>query len=62
VVRAAFSTRRKQLANTLREVIANKESLAAAMIELGIDPMRRGETLSLEEFGLLANHLAKLSK
>lgn len=60
VVRAAFSTRRKQLVNTLREVVSDKEVLARAMNELGIDPMRRGETLSLGEFAALAIHLEKL--
>ncbi len=59
VVRAAFSTRRKQLANTLREVVADKGVLTAAMQEIGIDPMRRGETLSLEEFAALAHGLSK---
>jgi 16S rRNA (adenine1518-N6/adenine1519-N6)-dimethyltransferase len=60
VVRAAFSTRRKQLVNTLREVISDKEVLASAMQEIGIDSMRRGETLSLHEFATLSNQLSKL--
>lgn len=57
VVTAAFTQRRKQLANTLRAVVSDKAILTTAMLELNIDPQRRGETLSLEEFAALANHL-----
>ncbi len=49
VVRAAFAQRRKTLRNTLRGQID-----AATMQELGIDPGRRAETLSLDEFRTLA--------
>lgn len=62
VVRAAFATRRKQLANTLRAVVADKSTLTTAMKHAEIDPMRRGETLSLEEFASLSDHLSRLSK
>jgi 16S rRNA (adenine1518-N6/adenine1519-N6)-dimethyltransferase len=58
VVNAAFGQRRKQLANTLRAVIADKEALAAALNEGGIDPQRRGETLSLPEFARLSDLLS----
>ena len=51
VVRGAFQQRRKTLNNALKSLgPAAKE----AMAELGIDPKRRGETLSIEEFGALA--------
>jgi 16S rRNA (adenine1518-N6/adenine1519-N6)-dimethyltransferase len=50
LVRMAFQHRRKQLANCLRNVISEpKETLA----RVGIDPMRRPETLTMEEFALL---------
>lgn len=50
LVRMAFQHRRKQLANCLRNVICEpKETLA----RVGIDPMRRPETLTMEEFALL---------
>lgn len=58
VVNAAFGQRRKQLANTLRAVIADKDALAVALNEGGIDPQRRGETLSLEEFARLSDLLS----
>jgi 16S rRNA (adenine1518-N6/adenine1519-N6)-dimethyltransferase len=46
VVKAAFSQRRKTLHNALKHLPGAREALAAA----GIDPRRRGETLSCEEF------------
>lgn len=53
VVTQAFSQRRKTLRNTL------KKSLSAETLEaLGIDPVRRAETLSLEEFAAIANYVA----
>lgn len=57
VVRAAFAQRRKQLINTLRAVVADKEILASALKATNIDPQRRGETLSLPEFALLSENL-----
>lgn len=50
VVRRAFSTRRKTLRNSLRDYCP--ESMLSAA---GIDPQRRAETLSVEEFVRLAN-------
>jgi 16S rRNA (adenine1518-N6/adenine1519-N6)-dimethyltransferase len=52
VVRAAFGQRRKTLRGALSAMATASEIEAA-----GIDPMRRGETLSLEEFAALANRL-----
>lgn len=52
VVRAAFGQRRK----TLRAALA-KIARAADIERAGIDPGRRGETLSLAEFARLANVL-----
>jgi 16S rRNA (adenine1518-N6/adenine1519-N6)-dimethyltransferase len=59
VVNAAFGQRRKQLANTLRTIVSDKEALASALNTADIDPQRRGETLSLEEFARLADQWAK---
>ncbi|MCL5022197.1 MAG: 16S rRNA (adenine(1518)-N(6)/adenine(1519)-N(6))-dimethyltransferase RsmA [Nitrospirae bacterium] len=54
VIKTAFSQRRKMLANSLKPLSDEiKEKLLAA----GIDPMRRPETLSLEEFARLADLL-----
>ena len=57
VVKAAFGQRRKQLANTLRVVMGDKEQLQEVLTACEIDPRRRGETLSLEEFALLSEKL-----
>ena len=53
VVARAFGQRRKTLRNTLKGLVD-----AAVFEELGIDPVRRGETLSVAEFARLANRLS----
>ncbi len=53
IVQAAFSQRRKVLRNTLKGLVAPE-----TMERLGIDPGRRAETLSLQEFAGLANTAA----
>lgn len=60
VIRAAFNQRRKTLPNALTPLLTagqNKEVLIDALEAAGIDPRRRGETLSLEEFARLTNQL-----
>ena len=57
VVRAAFGQRRK----TLRAALA-KIARTADIERAGIDPRRRGETLSLAEFANLANLLGDPSR
>jgi 16S rRNA (adenine1518-N6/adenine1519-N6)-dimethyltransferase len=54
VVARAFGQRRKTLRNTLKGLVD-----AALFEELGIDPIRRGETLSVAEFARLANRLSQ---
>jgi 16S rRNA (adenine1518-N6/adenine1519-N6)-dimethyltransferase len=66
LVRDAFAQRRKMLINNLKKSkllegfsdVYLKEALDAA----GIDGQRRGETLSVEEFGLLSNILYRQSR
>lgn len=56
VVKAGFGQRRKTLLNSLTGLYGmTKDEIAAVMETAGIDPVRRAETLSLEEFALLAN-------
>lgn len=58
VVRAAFGKRRKTLANALAGSLKKgKEEMEEYLREEGIDPRRRGETLSVEEFIRLAQAL-----
>ncbi len=53
LVRAAFASRRKTLRNNMRGLLSAEDLLA-----LGIDPVRRAETLSLAEFAILSNAAA----
>ena len=55
VVKAAFGQRRKTLMNALKGGGFQKEAVRDALEQSGIDPTRRGETLTLEEFGRLAD-------
>jgi 16S rRNA (adenine1518-N6/adenine1519-N6)-dimethyltransferase len=57
LVKAAFGHRRKTLLNAVGElgIAGDKESMKRVLIECGIDPTRRGETLSIEEFCRLAD-------
>lgn len=56
VVRAAFGQRRKTLLNSLTgSGLADKETWIEILLQAGIDPVRRGETLSMDEFAQLAN-------
>ena len=50
IVTRAFGQRRKTLRNTLKELVE-----AEAFDRLGIDPGRRGETLTVQEFATLAD-------
>jgi 16S rRNA (adenine1518-N6/adenine1519-N6)-dimethyltransferase len=64
VVKAAFGQRRKTLNNTLTAGAAlglSPIEVRRAFGELGLDPSRRGETLSLPEFVALANKLSASS-
>ncbi|CCJ34497.1 MULTISPECIES: 16S rRNA (adenine(1518)-N(6)/adenine(1519)-N(6))-dimethyltransferase RsmA [Caloramator] len=58
IIKSAFNMRRKTLSNSLKS-IANEDILLKALEELSIDPKRRGETLSIEEFAKLSNILSK---
>ncbi|WP_029421954.1 16S rRNA (adenine(1518)-N(6)/adenine(1519)-N(6))-dimethyltransferase RsmA [Alicyclobacillus macrosporangiidus] len=61
VIRAAFATRRKTLLNALTgQLPLQREGCLAALEEARIDPGRRGETLSLEEFARLAEAVASV--
>lgn len=58
-VKAAFSQRRKTLLNCLSANFSKpKEELTQILENVGIDPRRRGETLSLEEFSKLSDMLS----
>ncbi len=58
ISRAVFSKRRKTLQNGLREVVPDREVLANILEESGIDPSRRPEDLSIDEFVRLTRAVA----
>jgi 16S rRNA (adenine1518-N6/adenine1519-N6)-dimethyltransferase len=61
VVKAAFSARRKQLRNALTRAF-EREHVVAVLANTGIDGGRRGETLTVLEFGELARAMEQLVK
>lgn len=62
VVRASFAMRRKTLLNNLSGGFGrDKEQLQTLLCELGIDPKRRGETLTMEEFARLTDGILPFS-
>jgi 16S rRNA (adenine1518-N6/adenine1519-N6)-dimethyltransferase len=54
VVKMAFSQRRKMLSNALKSL---GEDIKTQLAEAGIDPNRRPETLSIEEFARISDML-----
>ncbi len=58
VVRAAFSQRRKTLLNCLSSAFPiGKSDLSEILLGVGVEPSRRGETLSKHEFALIADKI-----
>ncbi|MGG3279019.1 16S rRNA (adenine(1518)-N(6)/adenine(1519)-N(6))-dimethyltransferase RsmA [Paenibacillus solani] len=60
VVQASFAQRRKTIANNLKGRFfpgEGRERLEQLLQEAGIEPSRRGETLSIEEYARLSNVL-----
>lgn len=55
VVKAAFCQRRKTLNNALKSTGWSVEKVQSCLAAAGIDGIRRGETLSLEEFAAIAD-------
>ncbi|MDA7028391.1 16S rRNA (adenine(1518)-N(6)/adenine(1519)-N(6))-dimethyltransferase RsmA [Bacillus sp. CLL-7-23] len=63
VVKASFAQRRKTLLNNLVNNLPNgkekKSLIEKALQDSEIDGKRRGESLSIEEFAVLSDHLSK---
>jgi 16S rRNA (adenine1518-N6/adenine1519-N6)-dimethyltransferase len=64
VVHAAFQQRRKSLANSLTgpPLLWTRDHARAALAAAGIDPVRRGETLTPDEFAALARLGEEISR
>jgi 16S rRNA (adenine1518-N6/adenine1519-N6)-dimethyltransferase len=62
VVKAGFAQRRKTLINSLKsdKVLAETYELLKALETAGVDPKRRAETLSVEEFAAVERALGDL--
>ncbi len=57
-IKKGFGQRRKTLHNSLTGIMGKeKEEVGRILEECGIDPIRRAETLSIQEFAKLANRL-----
>ncbi|BDG10381.1 16S rRNA (adenine(1518)-N(6)/adenine(1519)-N(6))-dimethyltransferase RsmA [Anaeromyxobacter paludicola] len=62
VVKAGFAQRRKVLSNALAGAgLGAPEVILGALAEAGVEPRRRGETLSVEEWARLARALPKIA-
>jgi len=61
VIKAAFALRRKTLLNALSsaDLGKTKEEITHILEKAGIDPKRRGETLTDKEFALIANEFER---
>ncbi|WP_419882610.1 16S rRNA (adenine(1518)-N(6)/adenine(1519)-N(6))-dimethyltransferase RsmA [Peribacillus sp. B-H-3] len=61
LTRSSFAQRRKTILNNLTSQLpdgkAKKDIILAALEKSNIDPTRRGETLSIQEFGKLSDEL-----
>ncbi len=61
ITRSSFAQRRKTILNNLSSQLPEgkekKELIVEALEKAGIDPTRRGETLSIQEFGVLSDTL-----
>lgn len=63
VVNAAFQQRRKTIANALKPLVTGSKDLADGMLlRVGIDPMRRPETLSPEQYVRIAEELRTFAR
>lgn len=64
VIKAAFNQRRKTLLNALKgsHLKLEKDEIEAILHQCGIDPTRRGETLSMDEFAELSNKISHFLK
>ena len=59
VIRAAFSSRRKMIGNSLLSIFP-REYVEDILKVSGVDRKRRAETLSVEEFGMLVQSASKM--
>ena len=62
-IRTGFSKRRKTLLNCFTGIFGlDKDETARELAAAGIDPARRGETLTISEYAALADHFSSLKE
>lgn len=59
LIRQGFAMRRKTLSNNLTAGIWNKEQVAAAMQQTGLEPKTRAEALTLDQFIALSDAISE---
>lgn len=59
IIKTSFNMRRKTLWNVLKQTGLSEDKLKKSFEDSAIDPKRRGETLSLEEFATLSDEVKK---
>lgn len=62
IIRSSFNMRRKTLWNGVKNIGLSKEILELAFKEANVDPKRRGETLTINEFAILSDKIDKYLK
>lgn len=62
VVRAGFNRRRKTLLNALSVLEIDKTELKRILESVDVDPGRRAETLTIQEFANISNAIGRLRK
>ena len=62
IIRSSFNMRRKTLWNGVKNIGLSKENLELAFKEAEIDPKRRGETLTIDDFAILSDKINKYLK
>ena len=62
VIKLAFMQKRKTLVNALHngKLLDNKQEIEIMLAKLGIDNKVRGENLTLEQFGLIADYIESI--
>jgi 16S rRNA (adenine1518-N6/adenine1519-N6)-dimethyltransferase len=58
VVDAAFAQRRKALRGALRELAGSSDKASAALAAAGVDPLARGESLTVDQFARIAEAIS----
>ncbi|WP_028842470.1 16S rRNA (adenine(1518)-N(6)/adenine(1519)-N(6))-dimethyltransferase RsmA [Thermodesulfovibrio yellowstonii] len=59
IVKSAFGQRRKMISNSLKSIIDEPKEF---LIKIGINPIKRPEELSIEDFAFISNELCKICK